>query len=87
MTETEITQYLQEKDHERYTHDKDVQKTLRWAILSVLAAFTAFVVCVTAIACCYMYFVVPREVEIGTADNGSQMVIHSVVEGDASNGL
>lgn len=87
MTETEITQYLQEKDHERYTHDKDVQKTLRWAILSVLAAFLMFVGCVTVISCYYMKYVVPEQEEIYEADNGSQIVSSSSIGGDNTNGL
>ncbi len=80
MTETEITQYLQEKDRERYVHDKDVQKTIRWAILSILAAFLAFITCATAIACCYMYFVVPAEEETAVIDNGSKAVIQSTLD-------
>lgn len=87
MTETEINEYLREKDHERYTHDKDVQKTIRWAILSVLAAFLVFIGCVTAISCCYMKYVVPEQEEIYEADNGSQIVSSSSIGGDNTNGL
>ena len=80
MTKDKITEYLLENERLRYQYAKELQKTLRWAILAILGA-------ITIIACSYMYFVVPVEEEYAVADNGSQVVVHSTVSGDNTNGL
>ena len=78
MDNKEIVAYLLENERKRYEHAKELQKTLRWAILGFLTA-------ITIIACSYMYWVVPVEEEVLTADNGSQIVSSSTIGGD--NGL
>lgn len=78
MDNKTIVAYLLENERRRYEYAKELQKTLRWAILSVLGA-------ITIIACSYMYWVVPVEEEVYTADNGSQIVSSSTIGGD--NGL
>lgn len=78
MDNKEIVTYLLENERKRYEYAKELQKTLRWAILSFLAA-------ITIIACSYMYWVVPVEEEVLTADNGSQIVSSSTIGGN--NGL
>lgn len=71
MTDKDIIPYILENERKRYEYAKELQKTLRWAILGFLLA-------VTIIACSYMYFVVPmEEVEV---DNGSKAVIHTTVD-------
>ena len=75
MDNNEIVAYLLENERKRYEYAKELQKTLRWAILSVLGA-------ITIIACCYMYYVVPVEEEILSADNGSQIVQSSSIGGN-----
>ena len=78
MDNNEIIPYLLENERKRYEYAKELQKTLRWAILSFFA-------CITIIACSYMYWVVPVEEEVLTADNGSQIVSSSTIGGN--NGL
>lgn len=78
MDNKEIVAYLLENERKRYEYAKELQKTLRWAILSILTA-------ITIISCCYMYYVVPVEEETSYADNGSQIVQSSVIGGN--NGL
>ena len=79
MDNKEIVSYLLENERKRYEYAKEMQKTLRWAILSVLA-------CITIIVSMYIYFVVPVEEEVYTADNGSQIVEASTIHGDNING-
>lgn len=78
MDNKEIIAYLLENERCRYQYAKELQKTLRWAILSVLA-------CITIIVSMYIYFVIPVEEEVYTADNGSQIVSESTIGGN--NGL
>lgn len=47
--------------------------------------FITIIICLTLIACAYMYFVVPVE-EVYTVDNGSQIVGASHIGGDNING-
>ena len=71
MNDKDIIPYILENERKRYEYAKELQKTLRWAILGFLLA-------VTIIVCSYMYFVVPmEEVEV---DNGSKAVIHTTVD-------
>jgi len=67
--------YMLENERKRYEYAKEFQKTLRWAILSVLGA-------ITIIACSYMYFVVPVEEDTMVVTNGSQMIDSSSIGGN-----
>lgn len=78
MNNKDIIAYLLENERKRYEYAKELQKTLRWAILSILA-------CITIIASMYIYFVVPADEEYSYADNGSQIVQSSTIGGN--NGL
>lgn len=78
MDNKEIVAYLLENERVRYEYAKELQKTLRWAVFGLLMAIT---IC----ACFYMYYVVPVEEEVYTADNGSQIVSESTIGGN--NGL
>lgn len=71
MDNNQMMLYMLENERKRYEYAKELQKTIRWAILSVLAA-------ITLIACSYMYFVVP--VEEVTVDGDSKAAIHTVVD-------
>ena len=75
MDNNQILAYFVEKERQRYEYIKELQKTLRWAVLGLLGA-------ITIIACCYMYFVVPVEDDIISADNGSQIVQSSTIGGN-----
>lgn len=79
MDNDKIIAYLLENERKRYEHAKEFQKTLRWC-------FMTLILCITIIACSYMYFVVPVEEEVLTADNGSQIVQSSSIMGDNTNG-
>lgn len=85
MDNNERIVYFEQKERMQYEHSKDIQKTLRWAILSVLGAFSTLAICITAILCCYMYYVVPVEEEISHADNGSQIIQSSTIGGNNGN--
>jgi len=78
MDNKQIVAYLLENERKRYEYAKELQKTLRWAILGLLAS-------ITIIVSMYIYFVVPVEDDISYADNGSQIVQSSSVGGN--NGL
>jgi hypothetical protein len=60
------------------------------AIRAITACFKHIVItlllCITVIACCYMYFVVPVEEETIWANNGTQIVSESSIGGDNTNG-
>ena len=71
MDNDKIIAYLLENERKRYEHAKEFQKTIRWC-------FMTLILCLTIVACSYMYFVVPaEEVEV---DNGSKAVIHTTVD-------
>ena len=78
MKQDQILSYLLENERKRYEYAKELQKTLRWAILSIVA-------CITIIVSMYIYFVVPVDEEYSYADNGSQIVQSSTIGGN--NGL
>lgn len=71
MDNKAIISYVLENERKRYEYAKELQKTLRWAILG-------FLVCVTLCLCFYMYFVVPAEEVI--VDGNSNAAIHTIVD-------
>jgi len=75
MDNNQMMLYMLENERKRYEYAKEFQKTLRWAILSVLGA-------ITIIACSYMYFVVPVEEDTMVVTNGSQMIDSSSIGGN-----
>ena len=74
MDNNQIAAYLMEKERMAYQNTKERQKTLRWAILAILAAVIV-----------YMLFVVPVEEETLSADNGSQIIEASSIGRDNIN--
>ena len=74
MDNKQIIAYLLENERSRYQYAKELQKTLRWAILSVLA-------CITIIVSMYIYFVVPVEQEdIAVSGDNTQAVLNNTVD-------
>ena len=71
MNNKEIMTYMLENERKRYEYAKELQKTLRWAILSVLA-------CITIIVSMYIYFVIPAEEVV--VDGESKATINTVVD-------
>ena len=75
MTNEKIIAYLLENERCRYQYAKELQKTLRWAILSILA-------CITICACFYMYYVIPVETEdISVSGDNTQAVLNNSLDG------
>ena len=72
MTKDKITEYLLENERFRYQYAKELQKTIRWAILSVLA-------CITIVVCFYMYFVIPVE-DISVSGDNTQAVLNNTLD-------
>lgn len=75
MENDKIIAYLLENERKRYEHAKEFQKTVRW--LGIM-----FILCITIIACSYMYFVVPVEEDTMVVTNGSQMIDSSSIGGN-----
>ena len=71
MNNKEIVAYLLENERKRYEYAKELQKTIRWAVLAILMA-------ITIIASMYIYFVVP--VEDVVVDGNSKVVMESTVD-------
>ena len=75
MTDKDIIPYILENERKRYEYAKELQKTLRWAILGFLLA-------ITIIVCMYIYFVIP--VEELSVDGNSKAAIHNIVDNGGS---
>lgn len=80
MDKDKVLEYMLANERERYASSKELYKTVRHIAISII-------ICLTLLICCYVYFVVPVEEETSIADNGSQVVVHSTVAGDNTNGL
>ena len=75
MDNNDIIPYMLENERKRYEYYKELQKTVRWAILSVLGA-------ITIIASMYIYFVIPVESEdISVSGNNTQAVLNNKIDG------
>lgn len=80
MNSNKLVEYLLQKEAQRYAESKEWAKTLRHLGIALIAAI---VIC----ACFYMYFVVPVEEVEYSANNGSQIIDTSNIQGDNINGL
>lgn len=67
MTKDEIIKYQLINEKARYEAFKALSVAFKHIVITLL-------LCITAMACMYMYFVVPVEEETLTADHGSQIV-------------
>lgn len=79
ISKDKIIEYTLINEKARYEAIKGLTGAFKHICITLL-------ICLTVIACCYMYFVVPVEEEYAVADNGSQVVAGSVISGDNKNG-
>ena len=75
MTKDEIIKYQLINEKARYEAIKALSVAFKHIVITLL-------LCITAIACMYMYFVVPAEEETLTADHGSKIVESSHIGGN-----
>lgn len=79
MTKDQIIEYLIKNEQTRYEAEKEAEKSFRFII-------STLIICLTAVACFYIYFGMPSEEVIYDVDNGSQIVAESSISGDNNNG-
>jgi len=79
ISKDKIVEYMLINEKARYEAFKAITVAFKHIVITLL-------LCIALIACCYMYFVVPVEEEIMTADNGSQIIEASRIGGDNVNG-
>lgn len=75
ISKDKIIEYTLINEKARYEAFKALTVAVKHIIITLL-------LCITLIACAYMYFVVPVEEEVLTADNGSQIVEASHIGGN-----
>lgn len=75
ISKDKIIEYTLINEKARYEAFKALTVAAKHIVITLL-------LCITLIACAYMYFVVPAEEEILTADNGSQIVESSRIGGN-----
>ena len=78
MTKDEIIKYQLINEKARYEAIKALSVAFKHIVITLL-------LCITAMACMYMYFVVPVEEETITADHGTQIVAESTIGGNNTN--
>ena len=74
-----MIEYMLANEKARYEAFRALSVAFKHIVITLL-------LCITAMACMYMYFVVPVEEEVAIADNQSQVVAGSVISGDNTNG-
>ena len=75
ISKDKIIEYTLINEKARYEAFKALTVAVKHIVITLL-------LCIALIACAYMYFVVPVEEEILTADNGSQIVESSRIGGN-----
>ena len=75
MDKDTLIEYHLANEKARYEAIKAITVAFRNICITIL-------LCITALACAYMYFVVPVEEETFTADHGSQIVESSHIGGN-----
>lgn len=75
ISKDKIIEYTLINEKARYEAFKALTVAVRNIVITLL-------LCITLIACVYMYFVVPAEEETFTADHGSQIVESSHIGGN-----
>lgn len=68
-------EYLLINEKARYEAIKAVSTCVKHILITII-------ICLTLITCAYMYFVVPVEEEVYTAENGSQIIDTSSIGGN-----
>jgi hypothetical protein len=79
ISKDKIIEYTLINEKARYEAFKAITACVKHIVITLL-------LCITLIACAYMYFVVPVEEEYAVADNNSQVVASSIISGDNING-
>lgn len=79
IEQEKMIEYLLANEKARYEAFRALSVAFKHIVITLL-------LCATLIACAYMYFVVPVEEEVLTADNGSQIVEASSIGRDNING-
>lgn len=75
IEQDKMIEYMLANEKARYEAFKALSVAFKHIVITLL-------LCITFIACAYMYFVVPVEEETFTADHGSQIVESSHIGGD-----
>lgn len=75
ITKDKLIEYHLANEKARYEAIKAITTSFKHIFISLI-------ICITLIVCCYMYFVVPVEEEVYTADNGSQIIEASTIGGN-----
>ena len=75
VSKDKIIEYTLINEKARYEAFKALTVAVKHIVITLL-------LCITLIACVYMYFVVPVEEETFTADHGSQIVESSHIGGN-----
>ena len=75
ISKDKIIEYQLINEKARYDSIKALSVAFKHIVITLL-------LCITAMACMYMYFVVPVEEETLTADHGSQIVESSHIGGN-----
>ena len=79
INKDKMIEYMLINEKARYEAIKSISACVKHIFITII-------ICLTLIACTYMYFVVPIEEEVYTADNGSQIIGTSHIGGDNING-
>lgn len=79
ISKDKIIEYQLINEKARYDSIKALSVAFKHIVITLL-------LCITATACMYMYFVVPVEEETITADHGTQIVAGSTIGGNNTNG-
>lgn len=75
ITKDKLIEYHLANEKARY-------EAIKAITVSFKHIFVSLIICLTLIICFYMYFVVPVEEEVYTADHGSQIVESSTIGGN-----
>lgn len=79
IKQDKMIEYMLANEKARYEAFRALSVAFKHIVITLL-------LCITLIACAYMYFVVPVEEETLTADNGSQIVEASSIGRNNING-
>lgn len=73
IKQDKMIEYMLANEKARYEAFKALSVAFKHIVITLL-------LCITLIACAYMYFVVPVETEEVTVDGNSKAAIHNVVD-------
>lgn len=73
IEQDKMIEYMLANEKARYEAFRALSVAFKHIVITIL-------LCITLIACAYMYFVVPVEEETAVIDNGSKAVIQATVD-------